>query len=318
MDAIVHQQLNNSIMYKFNFLSVLILGSVLFTACTSVSIESEVNEYPVTFKVLTMSVEDEPMNARATTRAATTSSGNEISDVINEIHYLIYNGYDLVKMVSNSFDPTKETPPTGFGTLKVNLSPGTYDIYVFAGGKGSGSFEFKSLNPLHDNMNVYYNNKELFYYHNNFIVGNSATEHDVTVNRRCAALRVNVTEPIPENVGKVEYKIKDYPDWYFRRNSVYSSLETYTFQATVTDNKLDLFDYYYMAYPGSISTDTRNVSFLIYDKNNTLLFEKTLEINISKNRRTVISGSLFSSLNADDLTITVSDIWDDDISVVIE
>lgn len=309
-------------MYKFKLLSVWILASVLFGACSSDdSTETQTTEpaeVPVTFTVSTITVEDQPMNTRASTRAATASSGEEISNVINEIHYFIYSGEVLKKDGTIQFDPKTETPPTDFGSFKVNLSPGTYSIYIFAGGKGSGTMNFQSMSPIHINMNTYYNDRELFYYTGEFTVENKADQHDISLSRQCAALRINITESVPENVGKVEFKIQDYPDWHFRVNSFYSNLEYQTYQASFTDGKMDLFDYYFMAFPKTVSSDTRNFSFLIYDKSNTLLSEKKLSITISKNHRTVISGNLFSALNADELTISVNDIWDDDISVVIE
>lgn len=309
-------------MYKFRFISVLILASVLFGACSSDdSTETQTTEpaeVPVTFTITTLSVEDQPMNTRASTRAASTTSGSNIEDVINEIHYFIYNAEVLKKDGTIQFDPTSETPPADFGSFKVNLSPGTYSIYVFAGGKGSGTLNFQSMSPIHINMNTYYNDRELFYYTGEFTVGNKASQHDISLNRQCAALRINIAESVPESVGKVEFKIQDYPDWHFRVNSFHSSSTNYTYQATFTDGKMDQFDYYFMAFPNAITSDTRNISFLIYDKNGNLQSEKMMSITISKNHRTVISGNLFSVVNADELIISVNDIWDDDISVVIE
>lgn len=308
-------------MYKFKFISVLILASVLFGACSSDdSTETQTTEpaeVPVTFTVTTLTVDDHPMNTRATTRTASTTSGSNIQDVINEIHYYIYSEYSLSKEGVIKFDPKTETAPEKFGTFEVNMSPGLYSIYVFAGGKGDGTIAFPDMTTMRDNLSVSYKNKELFYYIGNFTVGNSATEHDITVSRRCAALRININEPIPENVGTVKYKITDYPDWYFQTTKS-SEMETYIYQASTTDNKLDLFDYYFMAFPNNKSTEARDFTFLIYDKTDNLLFEKNLELTITKNRRTVISGNLFSSMNADGLTITVDDTWGDDISVVLE
>lgn len=301
-------------MYKFKFLSVWILACVINTACSSdeTTVINE-TEYPITFEVSTLKVEEKPI-----TRAASATSGNEISDVINEIHYFIYNAEVLKKDGTIQFDPTSETPPADFGSFKVNLSPGTYSIYVFAGGKGSGTLNFQSMSPIHINMNTYYNDRELFYYTGEFTVGNKASQHDISLNRQCAALRINIAESVPESVGKVEFKIQDYPDWHFRVNSFHSSSTNYTYQATFTDGKMDQFDYYFMAFPNAITSDTRNISFLIYDKNGNLQSEKMMSITISKNHRTVISGNLFSVVNADELIISVNDIWDDDISVVIE
>ena len=268
-------------MYKFKFLSVWILACVINTACSSdeTTVINE-TEYPITFEVSTLKVEK--------------------------------------KDGTIQFDPTSETPPADFGSFKVNLSPGTYSIYVFAGGKGSGTLNFQSMSPIHINMNTYYNDRELFYYTGEFTVGNKASQHDISLIRQCAALRINIAESVPESVGKVEFKIQDYPDWHFRVNSFHSSSTNYTYQATFTDGKMDQFDYYFMAFPNAITSDTRNISFLIYDKNGNLQSEKMMSITISKNHRTVISGNLFSVVNADELIISVNDIWDDDISVVIE
>ena len=110
-------------MYKFRFISVLILASVLFGACSSDdSTETQTTEpaeVPVTFTVTTLSVEDQPMNARASTRAASTTSGSNIEDVINEIHIFIYSGYTLKKELVSKFDPETETAPDDTRTTSL-------------------------------------------------------------------------------------------------------------------------------------------------------------------------------------------------------
>ena len=177
-------------MYKFKFISVLIQASVLFGACSSDdSTETQTREpaeVPVTFTVTTLTVENQPMNTRASTRTASTSSGSNIEDVINEIHYFIYSDGSVKKQGVSKFDPKTETAPEDFGTFKVNLTPGTYHIYAFAGGKGTGTFEFQSMNTEHDNMNISYNDKELFYYNDWVTIENKASEHEIEVERQCA------------------------------------------------------------------------------------------------------------------------------------
>lgn len=308
-------------MFKFKSLPVMILACFMFGGCSNdeSSSEPQADEVPVTFRVSTLSVENQPMDNGTMTRAASTTSEKPIGEVVNTIHYYIYNGYNLSKSGVIEFDPENENAPEDFGTFKVNLKPGTNTAYFFAGGMGDGTFLFQSMEQNSQAMNLIYQNKELFYYTGDFIVENKAKEFDVTVNRVCGAIRINITDEIPENVAKVEYKFKDYEEWRFSRTSYnIPSYQNITKEASIKNNKLEQFDYYLMALPTTVESENRNLSFLIYDEDDNLISERTVEITIQKNKRTVISGNLFSALTGQGFTITVNDLWDDDILVPLE
>ena len=49
--------------------------------------------------------------------------------------------------------------------------------------------------------------------------------------------------------------------------------------------------------------------------NDVVLFEKQLTVPIYDNRRSIISGNLFSTIGNKDLTITVNDLWGEDNNI---
>ena len=61
--------------------------------------------------------------------------------------------------------------------------------------------------------------------------------------------------------------------------------------------------------------ESKKITFTIYDTSNKVLVEHDVNIMIYPNKRTIISGDLFSILNEKSLTISVDDIWESDVNV---
>ena len=324
--VIVHQRLNYIYMYKFYYVPVLLLAFVLGACSNDESIETESfsDEIQVTFKVSTLTVEHEDMDnppaSRRATRAA--SSGSDIGDVI---HSVVFNIYDAnskyVTTLESGFDPANESAPEGFGTFKARLKPGTYFLYVLAEGKGTGQAYFFNSKTFMETGSGKNNgricntgNIETYYYGGKITVSKNDNEIGVSVKRMSALLKVQINDEKPENVGKVTYSFKDYRDWYniYAGNLTYNE-ETVTATPEFTENQLDLYEYYFPMVKDD--GEYKTIKITIYDTNNNILIDRDVNFAIYPNKRTIISGDLFSILNEKDLTITVDDIWAGDVNV---
>ena len=79
-------------------------------------------------------------------------------------------------------------------------------------------------------------------------------------------------------------------------------------EAAISNNRLEDLEYY-LPFP----EQTMNFAISVYDLSGSLLFEKNLKLPFEANKRTIVRGKLFSSLDNKDLEIIVDDSWDEDI-----
>ena len=111
-------------MLKRNFFSVLLLAIGIFYSCTSNETEptDHSKEIPVVFQVSTLNVETQPMSKN-------TTSGSNISDIVNSISIYIFNkSGERVNYIKSEFNRDEDPVPDNFGSLQLKLLPGTYDI----------------------------------------------------------------------------------------------------------------------------------------------------------------------------------------------
>ncbi len=106
-------------------------------------------------------------------------------------------------------------------------------------------------------------------------------------------------------------KLED-KQWNVYYNSNEKSID-YTFDGTITNNKLEPFEYYF-----SFPNASTKVIIAIYDKNGSLYGKKELIVPTLENRRTIISGKLFSSLGSQEIIIHVDDLWGEDLEYPLE
>lgn len=285
---------------------VIILVSMLFGACTNNDEALEKSlEIPVTFKVSTLNVDTQPMS-RAT------NSGAELYEVISKIGYYVYNisTFKLIKSGSSIYD--SENPDKNFGIITESLTPGSYSILFYALGKGNGSCSFVNASTFNYDSYFTHKDKEAFYYTGEITVESSSKTFDVELSRKSGLLRINITDDVLSTVSKVEYSFSDSYRWYPKNSGSYN--DTYTYQATITDGKLDVFDYYF-SFPEVLPSQNVTVKILVYDTDNKLLGERSVTVPIYINKRTIISGELFSTISDKNISITINDIWDDDVEV---
>lgn len=288
-------------------MAVVILAAFLSGSCSDNEqlIEPQ-TEISVTFNVSTLNVGTQPMS-RAT------NSGADLWDVVNTIGYYIYNNTDyyLQRSGISSFVPGVEQVPDNFGQITEKLMPGSYQAVFYAIGKGNGTLTFTGTDQINSGTSISYKDKEVFYYHENFTVAAESNMIEINMPRKSAMLKIDITDELTSDIGKVTYTISDGCIWniYYSKND---RSTTYTYEASKTNNKLDLFEYYF-----SFPNKDASISIAIYDKSETLIGKKDLTIPLFENRRTIISGELFSSLGSNDINIIIDDVWGEDVNIPI-
>lgn len=286
---------------------VIVLAMIFFVSCSNDEIPGdEAKEVPVTFNISTLNVGTEPMSRG-------TNSGADLWNVVNTIGYYIYNtkDYNLHRSGVSSFIPGVEQVPSDFGQITEILMPGTYQAVFYALGKGNGSFAFAGTNQISSGTTINYKDKEVFYYHENINILAGSNMVEINMPRKSAMLRIDITDEVTSDVGKVTYTISDGNEWnvYYKRNERSTS---HSYDATITNNKLEVFEYYF-SFPNKQST----LSIAIYNKGEELIGKKDIIIPLFENRRTIVSGELFTSLGAHDMNIIIDDVWGEDVTVPI-
>lgn len=294
-------------MIKSKWMPVLFLAFVLLFGACNESVISEMPEDPVTvtFNVSTLNVDTQPMS-----RAAT--SGAELSEVVKKIRYYIYNSSNsqLIKYGSSTYDVND--PDENFGVITESLTPGTYSIMFYVEGKGNGYCDFCNTEPFNYESYFRYKDMEVFYYAGTITVESTSTSFDVELPRKSGLLRINITDAVLSTVSKVEFSFSDSYRWYPKSDGSYN--DSYTYQATITEGKLDVFDYYF-SFPDALPSKDVKVKISVYDTSNNLLGEKSVTAPIYENKRTIVSGELFSTISDKNISVTINDVWGEDVDV---
>ena len=294
-------------MIKTKLMPALFLASVLLFGACNESVISETPDDPVTvtFNVSTLNVDTQPMS-RAT------SSGTELSEVVSKIRYYIYNSSNtqLIKYGSSTYDASN--PNENFGVITESLTPGTYSIMFYAEGKGNGYCDFCNTEPFNYESYFKYKDMEVFYYAGTITVESTSTSFNVELPRKSGLLRINITDAVLSNVSKVEFSFSDSYRWYPKSSGSYN--ESYTYQATITDGELEVFDYYF-SFPDALPSSNVTVKISVYDTSNSLLGEKSVTAPIYENKRTIVRGELFSTISDKNISVTINDIWGEDVEV---
>lgn len=295
-------------MNKLLFMSVYLLALTFLISCSDhEALKKQSEEIPVTFKISTLNVDVEPM-------LRSTSSGAPLEDIVNTIGYYIYNvdDYYLHRSGKVAFIPGVDPVPDNFGQFSEKLMPGSYEVVFYAIGKGNGALTFNSTNRLSSGMVVEYKDKEVFYYHNTITISSNSNLIEISLPRKSAMLKIDISDEATPDIGRVKFTISDGKQWnvYYKRNDL--SVD-YTYDGVITNNKLEIFEYYF-----SFPNTQAKVLIAVYDKDGALYGKKELNVPIFENRRTVISGKLFSSLGSQDMNITIEDIWGEDVEYPLE
>ena len=278
---------------------MLVCAAVLGGGCTK-----EAETVSVRFRATSLGVDIESMSTKGT------SSGADLGDVVSTIGYVVLTpslGY--VTGESVSFNPATESAPDDFGVFSAVLPVGSYVVRMYAYGAGTGLITMSRNTEQFEGYD-----RDFFYLSQDLNVTAEQDTYDLSVPREAAMLRVNITDDVPASVTKVTYSIstKEKRAGSSAADNMSTARE---YQATKTGSKLDTKDIY-IPFPARNPSVTLNIK--VYEGSDTESYSVPVQVSMYSNRRTVVSGRLFDTLNGKDLSVTIQDTWGADNNVNLQ
>ena len=253
----------------------------------------------VTFSVSDFSQCDAPINKSA-------GSISALGDTLrNHANYLYANIFSSNGSAAPVYLEQTSASAT-FGTLSASLTPGPY-IAVFVASKlptnfnGITRYSSLSIHPAMDD--VFITNQY------SFTVGAEAKTESVRLTRWTSAVEVNIEDAIPTNASKIVIEtLNNSSGWVFsggQYTGVDNTFSSKEFMLTSADK--GQVNRKFLMY---IFNQTSGMTFKIkaFDSQNVLIAEKTVSnVSVVRNRKTVLSGKLFTSTTS--FSITVNPDW---------
>ena len=219
----------------------------------------------------------------------------------------------------SGFGPNVMTVQTadsaGFGTLKLKLTQGKYNVAFFASTKPLSfftSFRFDQLQLLSSGQTHW---EDLFILPNYVLeVGDSTVNAQVRLPRWTGAVQVNVEDAIPANASKITFEVtNDASDYSFYAN--HASIRTARKEFILTESQKGQTNQKFLLHLLRLPDYDRNLQTLTiraYDQQNALIVEKKLpQFRNDKNVLTQFTGRLFSTAPAStSFTVSVNANWD--------
>jgi len=272
--------------------------------------EKEVPRYPVRFDLTGFTQTQQPIDvATIKTNSLTTNTGTDTIPV-NQLFYFVYgrvvNGAQPPLVAQKIINRTD----AGFGVFTDDLPAGNYDIY-FVG----SSVTLKGLDLNGGGLTYYPQNSgwgDTFYKKIPITVTSTGINQTVQMERRSAQIVVNILDAIPANVTKIEVKYDDYLAFYTNNTG---GLKNYYGQAIVSKpvTTTDIGVTNFKVYANTIFTNVpAQVSIAYYTTGTSPSDTKTVTVTSQPNKRTVISGKLFSGNNTFNITF---DDWNTPVTV---
>ena len=230
------------------------------------------------------------MNAPGTKASA--AIGDTLKNYANFLYYRIYNANGIfIRSVE------QKSTSANFGTITEQLPTGTYSISLVAS-KAQLSFSSDKTVFNQGSYSPYSNTgwNDVFATSMSLKVANADLAMMVRLDRQVAGLRLVLEDAIPVDAAKITLMImNDVGSFKFTGNDAmgegYQINLDYPLTAADKGLKNKAFDSY-------IGNARDNISLIIraYNSNNNLLIERNLiNLKFEKNRRTVVTGDLFSA-----------------------
>lgn len=236
-----------------------------------------------------------------------------LSECANRVQYIIMNGETIVynsEQINGGGN--------SFGTLSVNLEPGTYRLMIFAHNEKNG-------NPISvgtDGSIQGYNSRatDSFSYSDEVVITKNKRKAVTCKLTRCVALvNFTSTDVIPTEVTKFRVTLTGISSKYDLRNQIGMDATTYvTGMAELNSDRRSSEGmmsniHCYVFLPAL--EKTIDAKFEFYNSANELLLTRNIEgIQMRINSKTSVTGSFFQSDGAE-ASVTVDSEWGDPISV---
>lgn len=287
-------------MNKKTFLAVTIILSL--TACSKEKESSFATELvPLNFSLSTLATEVMPF-----TRASNTS----IAAYFTTLEYFGYSEDVQIFKGSQTYSELNDD----FGLIKTAVPTGNYYLGFFGVGEGVGNYRMSIGNIAGDNDYIESTGREIWYKEfKNYSVTNSTSDIEVTMTRKTGCITLNITDVIPSHIGRVNIEIF-YRSQYQLTDGTAKTMTSATYSTDIPTEGDKLSEFNFNCFPSSGSI----VNLSIYDKNDVLLDQRHLSVEVFENRKTVITGELFNNVGSKEFRITVSDDWGEDNIVDLE
>ena len=241
----------------------------------------------------------------------TRASSTPLYECANRVQYVIMNGETIVynsEQINGG--------GSSFGTLSVNLDPGTYRLMVFAHNEKNG-------NPISvgtDGSIQGFNNRatESFSYSDEVVITKNKRKAVSCKLTRCVAMvNFTSTDEVPSEIAKFKLTLTGVCSKYDLRNQIGKDVSTYSTSMVNIDSWKSsagmLSNVYSYVFLPAIDA-TINAKFDFYNNSDELVLTRNIEgIQMRINAKTSVTGSFFQS-DGVDASITVDSDWGEPIN----
>ena len=276
---------------------LLIFAAFLFAACEKyVAEEGTQSESKVIDGNLVVKAEC------VVTRAGETEENQEslpLKDRFTRMTMVLYQDDVRVDYVN------QENSDPGFGTMSVDLDPGTYQLVVLAH-SGQRSPTTTNCHKISFSAPL----TDVFSYYGDVVIGKEASKITVQLTRAVAKIQLNITDEIPEGVSFFNYIYKGASvsfDPATQIGVVSSTRRNVEIEKAEGVKTFELYTF--------VSSDNQTVDwdFAGYSESNEVIGSKKFsDIPVSLRKVTKIDSRVFDGLieGPTDITFTFDDTWD--------
>ena len=276
---------------------LLIIATLLFAACEKyVAEEGTQSESKVVDGNLVVKAEC------VVTRAGETEEGQEalpLKDRFTRMTMVLYQNDVRVDYVN------QENSDPGFGTMSVDLDPGTYQLVVLAH-SGQRSPTTTNCHKISFSAPL----TDVFSYYGDVVIGKEASKITVQLTRAVAKIQLNITDEIPEGVSFFNYIYKGASvsfDPATQIGVVSSTRRNVEIEKAEGVKTFELYTF--------VSSDNQTVDwdFAGYSELNEVIGSKKFsDIPVSLRKVTKIDSPVFDGVieGPTDITFTFDDTWD--------
>ena len=236
------------------------------------------------------------------TRAGETEENQEslpLKDRFTRMTMVLYQNdvrVDYVNQVNT--DP-------GFGTMSVDLDPGTYQLVVLAH-SGQRSPTTTNCHKISFSAPL----TDVFSYYGDVTIGKEASEKTVQLTRAVAKIQLNITDDIPDNVSFFNYIYKGASVSFDPANQIGVASSTRRNVEIEKAEGVKTFELYTF-----VSSDNQTVDwdFAGYSESNEVIGSKKFsDIPVSLRKVTKIDSRVFDGVieGPTDITFTFDDTWE--------
>ena len=298
----------NLSMKKYVFLAVIAL---LAASCSKETVNEVINPEqptaPVTVRVSNLSISQEDL-PDGSTRAAQTI---ESYDNVGAIDLAFYAGEtEVFKTTQLRSNPSTYTT---FGEFSCNLPIGSYTMVVVGRGRSDGDV-FVLTSPTAASYTSE-RARETFCATQSVTVTAAGADISVTMNRIMALLNIRSTDAVPDDVATIRTTYAAGGKSFNPTTGLATSNAGFvvTNSRHVVDGKLNVGNYVFLA----TDEQTMTITIEALDAGNNVLLTKVVpNVPLKRNRKTILSGALFTT-SASTATIQVETSWLEDNTVNI-